>query len=210
MSAPENSPTQTPSRTINVWDLPIRIFHWLLVLSFAGAFITNWLGVRYFKYHAWFGYSIIILVAFRILWGFIGTYHAQFWHFIPSPPKLAQYLKALIRKQAKPYAGHNPLGALMVIALLLGLAVQAITGLYSNDEISNVGPLYSYISNELSLKLTALHQDLAYWILAAVIIHVGAVWVHVKYKREPLVTAMVKGDKPNTATADAPVSIEHS
>ncbi|RZA00720.1 MAG: cytochrome B [Moraxellaceae bacterium] len=210
MSAPLPHQANDSARTINVWDLPVRIFHWLLVLNFIGAFITNWLGVRYFKYHAWCGYSILILVAFRIIWGFVGTYHARFWHFIPGVTGLKTYIHAAINRQGKPHVGHNPLGALMVVLLLLALGAQAITGLYSNDEISNLGPFYGYVSNEISLKLTSIHQDLAYWILAAVVIHIAAVIVHVKFKHEPLITAMFNGKKPAHQTDIDSISIQSS
>jgi cytochrome b len=195
---------------INVWDLPVRIFHWLLVLSFIGAFVTNWLGVRYFKYHAWCGYSILILVAFRILWGFVGTYYAQFWHFIPGITSLKTYIQSALKRCGKPHAGHNPLGALMVVLLLAALGVQAITGLYSNDEISNMGPFYGYVSNELSLKLTGIHKGLSYWILAAVVAHIGAVLIHVKLKREPLIKAMYNGKKPVQQYDENLISIQSS
>lgn len=181
---------------LHVWDLPTRIFHWLLVASFIIAYASNWLGVSYFTWHLWSGYFVVILVGFRILWGIFGTHHAQFANFVRHPFESMRYAKQLATNKAKPYPGHNPLGALMVVLLLMVMLIQAVTGLFANDEIFNVGPLYGYISNELSLKLTGIHKELFYWILAAVVIHVSAVFFYVFVKRENLIKAMVTGKKP--------------
>jgi cytochrome b len=183
--------------TLKIWDLPVRIFHWALVVAFAAAYITNLLGVNYFKYHVWCGYVVIILVLFRIIWGLVGTYHAKFINFVRNPFATAKYAVSIIKKVDKHYAGHNPLGALMVVMLLLTILIQAITGLFSNDEIFNLGPLYGYISNDLSIVLTAIHQKLFYWILAAVILHIIAVFLHVFFKRDNLIKAMMTGKKSN-------------
>ncbi len=180
---------------LKVWDLPVRIFHWGLVIAFAAAYITNLLGVNYFKYHLWCGYTVIILVLFRIIWGVVGTYHAKFIHFVRNPFATIKYVISIIKKADKHYAGHNPLGALMVLVLLLTILIQAVTGLFSNDEIFNLGPLYGYVSNDLSLTLTEIHQNLFYWILGAVILHIIAVCLHVFFKHDNIIKAMVTGKK---------------
>lgn len=181
----------TPAEKVLVWDLPVRIFHWALVLAVTAAFVTDWLGVAYFKYHVWCGYSVLVLVGFRIVWGFAGTRHARFWNFLRGPSAIWRY----VRGREKPGAGHNPLGALMVVLLLGGLLVQAATGLFGNDEIFNVGPLYGYVSNELSLSLTSLHRKLFYWIAGAIGFHILAVIFYRFFKREKLIEAMVTGRK---------------
>lgn len=188
---------------LKIWDLPTRVFHWLLVISFAAAYITNWLGVSYFTYHLWAGYFVVILLVFRILWGVVGTHHAQFINFVRHPLESVKYAFQLVKGKSRSYPGHNPLGALMVLTLLLVLLLQAVTGLFANDEIFNIGPLYGYISHELSLKLTAVHKELFYWILGAVVLHVAAVLFYVFVKRENLVKAMVTGKKPARDLADA-------
>lgn len=185
----------TTSVRVKVWDFPVRLFHWSLALSFIGAYVTNRLGVAYFKYHEWFGYAIIVLVVFRILWGFFGTYHARFVVFLRSPIATWRYAKDFALGRVASIPGHNPLGALMVVLLLLTLLVQAATGLFANDEIFNAGALYGYVSNELSLSLTALHKDLFYWIAGAVAVHILAVLLHLVLKRENLVSAMFTGYK---------------
>lgn len=182
-------------RTVKVWDIPLRIFHWSLVILFAVAYITNSLGTDYFKYHLWSGYAIIVLVSFRILWGIVGSYHARFINFVQNPVATAKYALSVFKRKDKHYAGHNPLGAIMVIALLLTILAQAVTGLFTNDEIFNLGPLYGYISNDLSLTLTSLHRQLFYWILAAVALHILAVLAHVFLKRENIIKSMFSGKK---------------
>lgn len=185
----------TENKQIKIWDLPVRIFHWLLVLTIIAAYATNSLGVSYFKYHVWCGYMVIVLVCFRVLWGFVGTYHARFTSFIRNPVTAFKYAMSYFKRNSSHYAGHNPLGAVMVVILLVGLLVQAISGLFANDEIFNLGPLYGYVSNELSLRLTSLHRQLFYWILGAIALHVLAVLVHVFFKRENIIKAMLTGKK---------------
>lgn len=197
--------TGTIDTHLKIWDLPTRVFHWLLVISFVAAYVTNWLGVSYFTYHLWSGYFVVILLAFRILWGVVGTHHARFVNFVQHPVESVKYALHLTKGNAKSYPGHNPLGALMVLTLLLVLLLQAATGLFANDEIFNIGPLYGYVSHELSLKLTAVHKELFYWIVGAVVIHVGAVLFYVFVKRENLIKAMITGKKPVQGLAKANV-----
>lgn len=188
-----------------VWDLPVRLFHWALVASFVGAFVTNRLGVSYFKYHVWCGYSVIVLVSFRLIWGVVGTHHAKFKNFLKGPAAIAAYMRDLARGRDARYAGHNPLGALMVVTLLATLGVQAVAGLFANDEIFNAGPFAALVSKEGSLRLTGLHKTLFYWIAAAVALHVGAVLLHVFVKDENLVRAMITGKKPGHAVRHSDV-----
>lgn len=179
-----------------VWDLPVRIFHWLLVLAVVGAYVTHEAGVAYFNYHLWCGYAVLVLVSFRIVWGVVGTYHARFWNFLRGPVATVRYALDLVRGREAHYAGHNPLGALMVIVLLLALLAQAVLGLYGNDEIFNFGPLYGYVSNEVSVQYTSWHRQLFWWIAGAVGLHVAAVLFHRIVKRENLIKAMFTGRKP--------------
>jgi cytochrome b len=179
-----------------VWDLPVRLFHWGLVVALAGAYVTNKLGASYFAVHLFFGYATLVLVVFRIVWGFVGTRHARFANFIEGPRGVLRYMSALGRGRQTRYAGHNPLGALMVLALLALLGVQAASGLFGDDEIFNAGPLAALVSKDHSLLFTSLHRRLFYVILAAAALHVGAVLSHVVIKREPLIDAMFHGAKP--------------
>jgi cytochrome b len=187
--------SQINPREIKIWDLPTRVFHWLLVISFAAAYFSNLLGVSYFVYHLWSGYFAIILLVFRLFWGIIGSHHSRFINFIPNPTETIRYLQSLVKCKSKTYQGHNPLGAWMVLFLIVALLVQAITGLFANDEIFNAGPLYAYVSHEISLWLTSIHKDLFYWIFAAVVIHVLAVFFYLFIKRENLIKSMITGKK---------------
>ncbi|WP_020176370.1 cytochrome b/b6 domain-containing protein [Methyloferula stellata] len=186
-----------------VWDLPVRLFHWTLVVAFVGAFVTNRLGVSYFKYHIWFGYTVIVLVSFRLLWGFVGTYHAQFHNFLRGPVATLHYAVRLVRGRASSHLGHNPLGAWMVVFLLIGLGVQAVTGLFGNDDIFNIGPLAGYVTKDMSLRLTSLHRHSFYWIAAAIAVHVLAVVAHRIFDQSDLVRAMFTGRKRRSSAADA-------
>jgi len=186
-----------------VWDLPVRVFHWLLVTALIGAYVTNRLGISYFKYHVWCGYTVIVLVLFRIVWGFVGTRHALFRNFVCGPAATLRYVLGLFRGRELGHAGHNPLGAWMVLTLLLALGIQATTGLFGNDEILNDGPLYGYVSKEVSLKLTSLHRYLFYWIIGAVAIHVLAVIAHHVFGRGHLLHAMITGSKPQDSVPES-------
>jgi cytochrome b len=179
-----------------VWDLPVRIFHWSLAAAFVAALVTNKLGVTYFKYHVWAGYTVIVLVGFRLLWGFFGTRHALFRNFLRGPREILAYVRGVSAKTGQHYAGHNPVGALMVLALLAGAGVQAVTGLFGNDEIINVGPLYGLVTKDQSLALTSVHRRLFYVLLAAIAAHVLAVVAHKVFKNENLARAMITGKKP--------------
>lgn len=185
-----------------VWDLPVRITHWLLVIGIAGSYLTHKLGIEYFRYHLWFGYLVVVLAAFRILWGLVGTRHARFSSFIRGPRATWRYAVSFVRGQTHSTPGHNPLGALMVVLLLAALLAQGITGLFSNDEIFNTGPLYGYISDDLSLALTSWHRHLFDWILIAVALHVLAVVGHRLFAGHDLVGPMISGRKPAALVAE--------
>src|SRR3954464_15596108 len=190
-----------PAETRRVWDLPVRIVHWLLVLGIAGSYVTHKLGVEYFRYHLWCGYLVLVLAAFRILWGFVGTRHARFGSFVRGPRGTLAYLRGLGRGVAET-PGHNPLGAWMVVLLLAALLTQALTGLFSNDEIFNTGPLYGYVSDPTSLALTSWHRRLFDWILVAVALHVLAVLAHRLVAGHDLIRPMFSGRKHASLVAE--------
>jgi cytochrome b len=186
-----------PSR--RVWDLPVRIVHWLLVLGIAGSYATHKLGVEYFRYHLWSGYLVVVLAAFRILWGFVGTRYARFASFLRGPRATLAYL----RGEGPPATpGHNPLGAWMVVFLLAALLAQGVTGLVANDEIFNTGPLYGYVNDGTSLALTSWHRRLFDWILVAVALHVLAVLGHRVVAGHDLVGPMFSGRKHASLVAE--------
>jgi cytochrome b len=187
--------TSEPDRRL-VWDLPLRLFHWGIVICVAGAWATAEAGVQWFEWHVRCGYGVVILVSFRIAWGFVGPRHARFTSFVSGPRALLAYLRQLPTRAPAPSAGHSPPGALAVLAMLLLLAVQALTGLFANDTIFNNGPLYGYVSGALSDRLTSLHKANFDWLLVLIGLHLAAIAFYALWKRTNLVRPMVTGRKP--------------
>ncbi len=176
-----------------VWDLPLRTTHWLLVLAVAGAWATHYAGTRWFTWHRWFGYVTLVLVVFRITWGFIGTRHARFGSFVRGPGRVVEYLGG---RPGRATPGHNPLGALSVLAMLAVLLFQAATGLFANDEIASAGPFYGWIAQGTSNRVTSLHEANSNLVLALVVLHVCAIAWYARVAGRPMVSAMVTGKKP--------------
>jgi cytochrome b len=175
-----------------VWDLPVRLTHWLLVAAVAGCWATHYAGLEWFAWHRRLGYVVLVLVAFRLVWGFVGTRHARFASFLRGPRTILGYLRD--RDAAQP-AGHNPLGALGVVALLALLLVKAATGLFANDEIVNAGPFYGWVAPASSNRLTTLHRMASDWLLVLIAVHVLAVGWHTLARRRSIVRAMLSGRK---------------
>lgn len=176
---------------IRVWDLPIRLFHWALAICIVLGIIFVKIGGNAIEWHAYCGYTALVLVLFRIIWGFVGSWHARFANFIPSLETLFAYL------QGRGYGGvgHNPLGAFSVLALLFAVFVQALTGLFADDDIFFQGPLAKHISNASVAFLSSVHRLNQYVIFALVALHVGAICFYQLYKKERLIEPMITGDK---------------
>ena len=179
------------NKIIRIWDLPIRVFHWLLVSCIIGSLVTINLGDSAIQWHAYFGYSILTLLIFRIIWGFIGSTHARFTSFFPTPAKVLNYL---LGKSPK-VLGHNPLGAISVFALLLVLSIQALTGLFVDDEVAFQGPLAKYVSSSLSSFLSKIHEGNQWVIYTLIATHIAAIFYYRKFKGENLIAPMINGDK---------------
>jgi len=178
-------------KIIRVWDLPIRLFHWLLVFCIAGSLISVNIGGNAIQWHAYFGYCILTLLIFRMVWGFIGSTHARFASFFPKPAAVIAYL----HKSAPHYLGHNPLGAISVFALLIILSIQAGTGLFVDDEIAFQGPLTKYVSESTISILSTIHEGNQFLIYGLIAIHISAIWFYKKFKSEDLIKPMITGDK---------------
>ena len=178
-------------KIIRVWDLPIRLFHWLLVLCITGSLISVNLGGNAIEWHAYFGYTVLTLLIFRFIWGFIGSKHARFSSFIPTRSAILVYLQG----KSPRILGHNPIGALSVFALLFVLSVQVITGLFVDDEIAFQGPLAKYVPNYVVSFLSEIHEGNQVVIYTLIAIHISAIWFYKKYKGENLVKPMLTGDK---------------
>lgn len=178
-------------KIIRVWDLPLRLFHWLLVLCIVGSLISVNLGGNAIEWHAYFGYCILSLLIFRIVWGFVGSTHARFVTFFPNITNIMDYLKG----RAPKVLGHNPIGALSVFALLFVLTVQASTGLFVDDEVAFQGPFAKYVSNATVSFLSEIHESNQVLIYALIAIHIAAIFFYKKFKGEDLIKPMISGDK---------------
>jgi len=175
-----------------VWDLPLRIFHWLLAACVAGSWLTHELGVAWFPWHVKIGYLTLVLLAFRIAWGFVGPVHARFASFLRGP----RATLAFLRGPGEGSVGHNPLGGLAIVAMLGLMLLQAVTGLFANDDIFNSGPLYGYVTKAQSDGLTSLHKGNFDWLLGLVGLHLAAVGYYQFAKRMDLLGPMLSGRKP--------------
>ncbi|BEI33063.1 hypothetical protein PHIN5_04310 [Polynucleobacter sp. HIN5] len=160
------------------------------------------IGGNAIQWHAYCGYTALALILFRVIWGFVGSWHARFANFIPSPSKLIAFL----RGQVDGGLGHNPLGALSVIALLTVILIQALTGLFADDDIFFQGPLAKYVSNSTVALLTSIHRFNQYLIFALVGLHIAAISYYYFVKRENLVRPMVTGDK--SIATKSPLAVE--
>lgn len=184
----------TAQHTVRIWDLPTRLFHWALFVAVVGLIITGNVGNEWMVWHFRLGYCVMTLLLFRFVWGLIGGRWSRFASFIYAPSTLVAYLKG----QGKPEhsAGHNPLGAGSVFALLGFLALQVGTGLISDDEIVNQGPLARFVSGARVSLATWWHKDVGKWVIAALIVlHIAAILFYLFKKKENLIQPMIQGDK---------------
>lgn len=181
------------SNRIRVWDLPTRLFHWSLVALFVFSFVTGEAGGNWLTWHFRSGYAILTLILFRILWGFAGGRYARFSSFFFTPAQIFAYLRKA--PDAVRTLGHNPLGSLSVFALVGLVGLQAVTGLFANDDIAAEGPLAKFVSNATSSLLTSIHHINEKLLVLLVLTHVGAILFYLLFKRENLIGPMVHGDR---------------
>jgi len=185
----------TKPTPLQVWDLPTRLFHWLVVILVAVSFVTAEVGGMWMTYHMWSGYTILALLLFRVVWGFVGGRTSRFSQFVRGPKAVLRYAKDLLKTDAPRHFGHNPLGGWSILAMLAALLVQAVTGLFANDDIFTEGPLYPWVSKATSDLLTRIHKFNQWVIVALVAVHVLAVFFYLFRKRENLIGPMVTGKK---------------
>jgi len=203
--ASSSSQHGSKSRTVGVWDVAVRVFHWLLVALIVVSFTTAQIGGNAMRIHELSGFTILTLVLFRILWGIFGSTHARFADFVRPPRQVLAYARSLLR-QGRPdfYAGHNPLGGWMIVALLACLLLQAGTGLFANDDVMTEGPLYAWVSKETSDTLSKIHETNFYVLAALVAVHICAALYYLLRKRENLILPLVTGCKRVPEKLDAP------
>jgi cytochrome b len=183
-------------RTVVVWDLPTRLFHWLLVCLVAVSFVTAEIGGNAMRVHEASGFTILALLLFRLVWGMVGSTPSRFRTFIVGPRKVIAYTRTMLRRDGRHHLTHNPLGGWSVVAMLAALLLQAGTGLFATDDILTQGPLYRHVSSGVSHALTEFHEFNAGVIVALVGVHIAAVVFHLLYKRDNLVLPMLTGSRP--------------
>ena len=191
-----SSPSAHTAHTIHlvrIWDLPTRLFHWLLAASVVAMVVTAKMGGNAMNWHLILGQVVLALLIFRVLWGLVGGYWSRFARLTPSPSALSRYLRGQSSTQDR--AGHNPLGALSVIAMLMVLIAQVASGLMSDDEIAFSGPLTRFVSGDTISTATNFHAHWGQYLIYALVgLHVLAIgWYSLRGER--LVPAMVHGDK---------------
>lgn len=190
----DNRPEQR-GQQVEVWDLPVRVFHWVLVLLLVSQVVTATIGGNAMEYHVMGGYAVLTLVLFRIVWGLAGSRHARFADFVRGPRAVMTYARSLVRDRNERHLGHNPLGGWSVVLMLISLLVQTSTGLFADDEIMTTGPLAKHVSGDTVSLMTAIHDVNAAVLVTLVCIHVAAVLYYLVGKRENLIVPMITGRK---------------
>ena len=178
---------------VRVWDLPTRVFHWVLALCIVGLIITGSVGGNAMVWHFRIGLAVLALLLFRLVWGLVGGRWSRFAAFIYSPRSLINYLKG--KGNPEHSVGHSPPGAGSVFALLAILLAQVGSGLISDDEISSAGPLVRFVSGATTNLATNYHKNIGKWIiLALVVLHIAAI-VFYLIRKQNLIKPMLHGDK---------------
>lgn len=197
-----------PLQPTRVWDLPTRIYHWLLAACVLGSIISAKIGGNAQVWHFRLGYLVFTLLAFRLLWGCVGGRWSRFASFVYAPSTLRRYLRGESRADEHHDVGHSPLGALSVFGLLAVLAAQVGSGLVADDEIASTGPLIKFVSGSTSLLLTKWHKTFGQWlIIGLVLLHVAAIAYYLLKKKRNLVRPMWVGDK--ALPPSVPASRDH-
>ena len=200
---------QTAVKPVRVWDLPTRLFHWVLALTIVGSVVSAKIGGAAMEWHFRCGFLVMGLLMFRLAWGLIGGRHSRFVNFIYSPLTLLRYLRGRTTPSEQLDVGHNPLGSLSVFAVLGFLLIQVSTGLLADDEIASVGPLNKFVSSATASVATGWHKAWGQWILIALVAtHIGAVVFYLVVKKHNLVRPMLGGDK--TLPANTPSSADNT
>jgi len=194
-------PNPNPS-TVKAWDPLVRVFHWSLVFFFLLAFVTedDWMSL-----HVWAGYAASMLIGFRLLWGLVGTRNARFLSFVKSPKVVMRHLRDMLSRKPAHYLGHNPVAAVMVVALLVSIALVAFSGMAliaSEGEGPLAGTLFASLNGE---TMEEIHEFFANFTLLLVFAHVAGVVVSSFLEGENLVRSMITGrkkERPQWADVD--------
>ncbi|MCH9735298.1 MAG: cytochrome b/b6 domain-containing protein [Actinomycetia bacterium] len=185
----------TAPESVRIWDIPTRIFHWGLVICFVGSVVSA--KMLNFVVHQYFGYTILALLVFRLIWGIIGSQPSRFSNFVRGPRHVIHHIRDFIRPGRTTHVErtHNPLGGWVVLVFFALLLFSAMSGWFANDGELFQGPLAQYISYEFSDRISGMHHDISDIILILAIIHTLTILVYYIWKRDNLLTAMLTGKK---------------
>jgi cytochrome b len=192
----------TPLRSVLVWDIPVRVFHWLIVPLVAAAYATwrlNWMVS-----HEWIGYVTLTLLLFRLSWGFLGSETARFSQLLASPRTVLQHLKGSLRREPDHQVGHNPAGGWMVLILIALLLVETLTGIYVANDIADEGPLTELVPAWIANAIESAHAIVWDALLAAILLHVLAIAGFAAIKGQNLLLPMITGTKVLSASVPTP------
>ncbi|SFF86099.1 Cytochrome b [Novosphingobium sp. CF614] len=198
----------TTGGSTRIWDLPLRLFHWLLVALVA---FSWWSGENHeMDWHRLSGYCVLALLVFRVWWGFVGSRTARFAQFVRAPGTVLAYARTLGTRPGHAADGHNPLGGWSVVAMLAALAVMVAAGLFAVDvDGLESGPLADYISFDQGRAAAEVHEAVFNLMLLLILLHVAAIVFYLGFKRLNLVRPMItgrrarsEGDSEHGAAAD--------
>lgn len=187
------SKVNVSNRSIDVWDAPIRLFHWLTAALVVAAYVT-W-RLDWMDWHAKAGYAVLALVIFRLLWGLLGSDTARFSRFVAAPRLAISHLKHTLRREPDRQVGHNPAGAWMVLFLLALLLGETLSGLYVANDVADQGPLTELVAAPIANAITALHWIFWDALLAAIALHILAIAIYAIAKGHNLLVPMITGRK---------------
>jgi len=191
-----SSPNLSPAPTLRVWDLPTRLYHWLQAILVTGTLVIGFFGPEWLlPLHVWIGYAIVALVVFRLVWGLFGPHHSRFASFFPTVKKLIAHIDAMVHGREQHWIGHNPLGALMVFALIFVLLGLSITGIIALGGVENWGPLAGFVDFIIGNDVRLIHYALAYGLVLLIALHIIGVFVTSRLSHTALVKSMITGNK---------------
>jgi cytochrome b len=187
---------------MRVWDAPIRLFHWVLIILIGTSWLTQY--EDWMQWHKLSGYTILTLLLFRLAWGFVGSDTARFSRFLKSPLAAFRHLRHVTRREPDIEIGHNAAGGWMVLVMLALLLVQAVTGLFANDDIDTEGPLTNLINKQQSDWFSHIHSVNFILIEIVIVLHLLAICVYAMLKKQNLVRPMITGKKRLPGAMRAP------
>ena len=200
------SPQSSSRRPVLVWDVPVRLFHWLVVVLVISAYVT--LKLNWIDWHVRVGEALLALVIFRLLWGWFGSETARFRNFVASPAAALRHLRHMFRREFRHepdlQVGHNAAGGWMVMLLLGLLLLETLSGLYINNDIADEGPLSESVPAWLANAISTLHALVWDVLVAAVALHVVVILLYALVKRHNLLRPMLTGYKSLPLSVAAP------